>query len=242
LKDQFWFVRDVVEGEGRHLLETYWHLAPGLVWKEETIGSFLVEGGVDASRSLALFATDNHNSSGNVRRGWYSRAYGAKTEISVLEFRTLTDVPFEFATVLFPGRASAARLAALPSSDGEGHSAAVVGYRFEESGEIHFFLFATSREPWAWQGWSSDARFLYGRANGNNELVHLVLCDGSFAGTNGRRLFDSQKVVARYEWLGSADAPHVWCSDPEIERAARVSTSPVPNETISVPDPLRGST
>ena len=110
LKDQFWFVRDVVEGEGRHLFETYWHLAPGLVWKEETAGSFLVEGGVDASRSLALFATDSHNGSGNIRRGWHSRAYGVKTEISVLEFSTVADVPFESATVLFPGRASAAHL------------------------------------------------------------------------------------------------------------------------------------
>ena len=136
LKDQFWFVRDVVEGEGRQLLETFWHLAPGLVWKEETAGSFLVEGGEDASRSLALFATDSHNGSGNIRRGWYSRAYGAKTEISVLEFSTVTDVPFESATVLFPGRASTAHLAALSSADRKGNCASVVGYRFEESGKV----------------------------------------------------------------------------------------------------------
>jgi hypothetical protein len=241
LKDQFWFVRDVVEGVGRHLLETYWHLAPGLVWKQETAGSFLVEGGVDASRSLALLETDSHKSSGNIRRGWYSQAYGAKTEISVLEFSTVTDVPFESATVLFPGRASAALLAALPSADRKGNCAAVVGYRFEESGKSHFFFFATSREPWAWQGWSSDARFLYGRADRNNELVHLVVCDGSFAETNGRRLFDSQKVVARYEWLGSTDEPNVWCSDTATEYSARVSTSPVAKETISGRDRSRGS-
>ena len=231
----------MVEGVGRHLLETYWHLAPGLVWKQETAGSFLVEGGVDASRSLALLETDSHKSSGNIRRGWYSQAYGAKTEISVLEFSTVTDVPFESATVLFPGRASAALLAALPSADRKGNCAAVVGYRFEESGKSHFFFFATSREPWAWQGWSSDARFLYGRADRNNELVHLVVCDGSFAETNGRRLFDSQKVVARYEWLGSTDEPNVWCSDTATEYSARVSTSPVAKETISGRDRSRGS-
>jgi hypothetical protein len=241
LKDQFWFVRDVVEGEGRHLLETYWHLAPDLIWKEEPAGSFLVEGGVVGSPSLTVFATDNHNSSGKIRRGWYSRAYGARREISVLEFSTVTDVPFESATVLFPGRASAASLAVLPSADQKGNRAAVVGYRFEESGKSHFFFFATSREPWAWQGWSSDARFLYGRADQSNEVVHFVACEGSFAETNGRRLFDSQKVVAHYEWLGSTDEANVWCSDPEIEHNARGSTSPVAKETISGPDPLRGS-
>jgi hypothetical protein len=241
LKDQLWFVRDVVEGEGRHLFETYWHLAPGLVWKEETAGCFLVEGGVDASRSLALFATDSENGSGNIRRGWYSHAYGVKTEISVLEFSTVTDAPFESATVLFPGRASAAHLAALPSADRKGNCAAVVGYRFEESGNSHFFFFATSREPWGWQGWSSDARFLYSRADRNNEMVHLVVCDGSFAETSGCRLFDSQKVVAHYEWLGSTDEPNVWCSDPETEHCARVSASPVAKQTISGPDWSRGS-
>jgi hypothetical protein len=67
------------------------------------------------------------------------------------------------------------------------------------------------------------------------------VCDGSFAEANGRRLFDSQKVVARYEWLGSTDEPNVWCSDPETEHTARVSTSPVAKETISGPDRLRGS-
>ena len=237
LKDQFWFVRDVVEGEGRHLLETYWHLAPGLVWSQETTGFFAE----DASRSLAVFATGSQNSSANIRRGGYSRAYGAKTEISVLEFRAVTDVPFEFATVLFPGRASAAHLAALPLTDSVGRCTAMVGYRFEESGKNHFFFFATSREPWAWQGWSSDARFLYGRADRNQELVHLVVCDGSFAEHNGRRLFDSQTVVARYEWLGSTEEPNVWCSDPETEHHARTSTSPVTTGTVSGAEPLRGS-
>jgi hypothetical protein len=241
LKDQFWFVRDVVEGEGRHLLETYWHLAPDLVWKEEPAGSFLVEGGVDGSPSLALFATDSHSGCGNIHRGWYSRAYGAKTEISVLQFSTVTDVPFESATVLFPGRASTASLAVLPSADQKGNRASVIGYRFEEAGKSHFFFFATSREPWTWQGWSSDARFLYGRADRSNEVVHCVACDGSFAETNGRRLFDSQKVVAHYEWLGSTDETNVWCSDSEIEHHARGSTSPVAKETISGPDSLRGS-
>ena len=237
MKEQFWFVRDVVEGEGRHLLETYWHLAPGLVWSQETTGFFAE----DASRSLAVFATGSQNSSANIRRGGYSRAYGAKTEISVLEFRAVTDVPFEFATVLFPGRASAAHLAALPLTDSVGRCTAMVGYRFEESGKSHFFFFATSREPWAWQGWSSDARFLYGRADRNQELVHLVVCDGSFAEHNGRRLFDSQTVVARYEWLGSTEEPNVWCSDPETEHHARTSTSPVTTGTVSGPEPLRGS-
>jgi hypothetical protein len=241
LKDQFWFVRDVVEGQGRHLLETYWHLAPGLVWNQGSAGCFLAESSVDASCSLALFVTDSHNCSQNVRRGWYSRAYGAKTEISVLEFATVTDVPFEFATVLFPGRASVAHLAALPLTHRKGDRAAVVGYRFEESGESHFFFFAASREPWVWQGWSSDARFLYGRADRNKELVHLVLCDGSFAETNGRRVFDSQKVVARYEWLGSTNEPSVWCSDPVTEHNARISASALAKETISGPEPLRGS-
>ena len=40
----------------------------------------------------------------------------------MLKFNTLADVPSEFATVLFPGRASVAHLAALPSTHGKGNA------------------------------------------------------------------------------------------------------------------------
>jgi Heparinase II/III-like protein/Heparinase II/III N-terminus len=237
LKNQFLFVRDEVEGEGRHLLETYWHLAPGLRWKQQNEGSFLVEN--DASHLLTVFATSGHNNVGKIRSGWYSQAYGAETDISVLEFSAVTEVPFDSATVLFPGRAPAARLAALSPADRKG-SSAVVGYRFEESGRNHSFFFATSKEPWAWQDWSSDARFLYTCADRNNELVHLVACDGSFAESHGRRVFDSEKLVDRHEWLASAVQPNVGPTDPGSEQLARV-TSPVTKETVSRSDRSRGS-
>jgi hypothetical protein len=240
LKNQFWFVRDEVEGEGRHLLETYWHLAPGLRWKQGAEGSFVVENEVAASPLLTVFATNGHNSVGKIQQGWYSRAYGVKTESSILECSTITDVPFDSATVLFPGRTFAARLAPLPPADRKGSSVPVVGYRFEESGRNHSFFFATSEQPWVWQGWSSDARFLYSCADQNNEPVHLVVCDGSFAESNGRRVFESEKVVALHEWVVSALQPNVRCSDPDAEQFARV-TSPDTKEAVSRSDRSRGS-
>jgi hypothetical protein len=239
LKNQFWFVRDEVDGEGRHLLETYWHLAPGLRWKQQGEGSFVVENEGAASPLLTVFATNVHNGVGKIQQGWYSRAYGVKTESSVLEFSAVTEVPFDSATVLFPGRTFAACLAPLPLADRKGSSAPVVGYRFEESGRSHSFFFATSAQPWVWQDWSSDARFLYTCADQNSELVHLVVCDGSFAESHGRRVFDSEKVVDLYEWLGSTIQPAVQHSDQEPEQFARV-TSPVSKETVSGSDRSRG--
>jgi hypothetical protein len=215
LKPHFWFVRDVVEGEGRHLLETYWHLAPSLVWEQESAKVFHAAGTVDAKCTLTLLSAGSHNCSRTIRRGWYSRAYGAKTESSVLELRKETSLPSEFATILFPGRVAAASLVALQSTDAESHSNKVIGYRFEESGENHFFFFAKSGELWAWRGWASDASFLYGRINSNSELVHLVLCGATFAAVNGRRVFNTERVVARYEQLGPPDTPRAWCSNSE---------------------------
>jgi Heparinase II/III-like protein/Heparinase II/III N-terminus len=215
LKDQFWFVRDVVEGEGRHILERYWHLAPSLVWERESTEAFLAAGTGDAKCTLTLLSAETHNCSRTIRRGWYSRAYGTRTESSVLEFRNETSLPSEFATILFPGGVKAAHLVALRSTDEESQGAKVMGYRLEESGENHLFFFAKSRGPWASRGWASDASFFYGRTNSNSELVHLVLCNATFAEVNGRRVFNAQRAVGRYEWLGPPDTPRVWCSDPE---------------------------
>ncbi len=241
LKPRFWFVRDVIEGDGRHVLEMYWHLAPGFVWKEDSATTFLAASRVDSECALTVLSAEDHNCSRNIRRGSYSRVYGTKAESSVLEFRKETELRSEFATVLFPGTVMAARLVTLPLLGGKNHRSNVIGYRFEESGENHFIFFAKSGEPWAWEGWASDASFFYGRANGNAELVHLVLCDGSFAEINGRRVFDSQRVVARYEWLGPTDSPKVWRSDQEAPRNALTNTSQVSSEMVSERDPLSGS-
>jgi hypothetical protein len=241
LKPRFWFVRDVIEGEGRHVLETYWHLAPGFVWEQETATTFRAGSTAHSEHTLTVLSAESRGCSGNIRRGWYSRAYGTRTESSVLEFRKEAELPSEFATVLFPGTVTAARIVPLPSTDGESQSTKLIGYRFEESGENHFFFFAKSSEPWAWQGWASDAVFFYGRTNSDSELVHLVLCEASFAEVNGSRVFNTQRVVGRYEWLGPAEAPKVWCSDPETGFQSAAERSPVLSETVSERDPLSGS-
>ena len=241
LKPRFWFVRDVVQGEGRHILEMHWHLAPDFVWKEETGTTFLASSSVASDCAVTLLSAEDHNCSRNIRRGSYSRVYGRKAESSVLKFRKETELPSEFATVLFPGTVTAARLVPIPLLDGKSRRSNVIGYQFEESGENHFIFFAKSGEPWAWQGWASDAAFFYARVNGKAELVHLFLCDGSFAEIKGRRVFGSQCVVTRYEWLGPAESPKVWRSDQENPGVALLNTLKVSSEMVAERDPRSGS-
>jgi hypothetical protein len=218
LKPLFWFIRDEVEGEGRHVLEVFWHLVPGSAWQGKTSGAFLAVNEEGAEPALTVLLDGGRGSSRSIRQGWYSPAYGARKPSSVLELRKETSLPSEFATVLFPGRAATARLVALSSLEENHQQASVVGYRFEESGSDHYFFFSGSREPWVWQNWASDAAFVYGRINGKSELVHLALCNGSFAEMNGRRVFDNPSAVIRYEWVGPEDAPTVWRSDADHTR------------------------
>jgi hypothetical protein len=241
LKPHFSFVRDVVDGKGDHVLELNWHLAPGFAWEQETATAFLAASGADARCTLTLLLAEGRNCSRNIRQGWDSRAYGKKTASSVLKFSTQSTLPFEFATVLFPGRATAARLVALRPLDGKTRPSDVIGYRFEEAGDNHFFFFAKPGKPWMWQGWASDAAIFYGRVDSNSDLVHLIVCNGSFAEINGRRVFDGRQVMDRYEWLGPADSPKIWCSGQEAARNALLNPVPVSSETISERDPLSGS-
>jgi Heparinase II/III-like protein len=241
LKTRFWFVRDVVEGEGRHLLEMNWHLAPPFVWKEDAASIFLATRSASSDCAVTLLSTEDRNCSRSIRRGSYSQAYGTKTESSVLEFSKKTELPYEFATVLFPGTVKAASLIALPLLEEKNHHRNLIGYRFEESGEEHFLFFAKSGEPWTWQDWASDATFFYARVNAKSELVHFLFCNGSFAKINGLRVFDNQSVVSRYEWLGPIDLPTVWRSDQESSFDALPDTSKISGEMVSERHPHSGS-
>lgn len=234
VKPRFWFVRDVIEGEGRHALEMFWHSAPGFNWTTDGASAFLGANDANAECALTLLAEGGHDWSTAIRRGWYSPAYGEKKQSSVLEFSRETELPCEFATGLFPGRATAARLVALAPLGAPDPATNVIGYRFEEPTEDHYLFFAAFPKPWVWQGWASDASFFYGCINSNAELVHLALCNGSFAEINGRRVFSSKHVVGRHEWPGPAGSPQVWCSEQEGTSSTR-SGEPLISSTAQRP-------
>ena len=213
LKTRFWLVRDEIEGDGHHLLEMFWHLAPGLVWQTNASNSVLASDSSGSSPALMLLSAEGHSWSRNIINGWYSPAYGRKMRSSVLEYRTKTVLPADFATILYPGEMPSVYLVKLEANGSLEHGSNVVGYRYEDAGENHFFFFAEGGKPWTWQGWASDAAFLYCRMTPSAELAHAILCEGSFAEINHRRVLTTQRHVSRCEWIGPSNSTRVWCSD-----------------------------
>jgi hypothetical protein len=215
LKSRFWFVLDVVEGDGRHLLEVFWHLAPGCVWQTKAGNAVLAVTAAGDEGALTVLSPEGRDWSRAVRQGWYSPAYGRKTESSVLNFRKESGLPANFATMLFPGEELSARLVAMESACREDLRSNVIGYRCEDSGETHFFFFGVPGRRWTCQGWASDAAFLYCRVNSRSELVHSILCDGSFVEIDGSRVLAALRRVKRIEWVGATELSRAWCSDEE---------------------------
>ncbi len=215
LKSRFWFVLDAVEGDGRHLLEVFWHLAPGFVWQTQAGNSVLAVNGAGDEAALTVLSPEGCAWSRAIRQGWHSPAYGRKTESSVLNFRKETGLPASFATMLFPGEELSARLVAMQPARGEDLRSNVIGYRCEHPGETHFFFFAEPGQHWICQGWAGDAAFLYCRMNSRSELLHSILCDGSFVEIDGSRVLATRRRVKHYEWVGATDSSRAWCSDEE---------------------------
>ncbi len=216
LKSRFWLVRDLLEGEGQHGLEVFWHLAPGLDWNPARLNSFAAVEREGDKAALRVFFPEGHQFSASMRRGWNSPAYGRKVESSVLTLETRTNLPVDFATVLYPGKIANARTTPRDGRLQQDDCDSTVSYTFEDGENQHLFFFAKPALPWTWGDWASDAAFLYCRLNGNAELAHLVLCDGTFAELGGHRLLDAKRKVKHCEWPGPNDPQDFRCSEDDV--------------------------
>jgi hypothetical protein len=209
LKSQFWLVLDLAVGEGRHQLELFWHIAPGLlpgtectdttvVWKEQT-------------RGLALVAAENSGWSKQILRSQVSPAYGKTEQNSVLQFHAEAHLPIEFAMLLIPTGYAAKQVGHLENMVDGFQSAAVHAYRYVDAQECHHYMFfGDGDRPWSLQSWSSDAHFVYcGIAAGRQ---HLLLCGGSYLEIDGRRVISCKHLVARFEWINNGATKRVTCS------------------------------
>jgi len=94
-KGCFWFVRDLVEGAGRHQVDIAWHLGSSLL--PANTKEIVFANQLDA---LALVTAENHGWSQSVRRDHWSPVYGQREWASVVNFGTVVDLPADFATIL----------------------------------------------------------------------------------------------------------------------------------------------
>jgi len=212
----FYFVRDVVLGDGEHPLELSWHLAAGL--SPQPHGLFAGGDGSGLNLLTAGMAGWSRESS----EDWWSPAYGVKSPAHTLRLRGIGRLPTECATLLVPG--NAAQEQGTLTCFGSGESARIGAYRYLTAEAEHLFVFA--REPGAWQAgaWSSDAEFVYSMVSCDGSASKLICCNATNVSFAGQQIVSCPSRILRCEIICTERQFETFSSDPGVtvdETAAR---------------------
>jgi len=219
-KGGLWIVRDIAEGQGSHLLETFWHFAPDVrVQQQESV--FVVEPSADDHRrehtTLALLFDQNSAWKTEIVEGFVSPAYGAKLPAPVLRAYGAAKLPEDCAVLLLPVTQSEGigRFASV----GEGSEIGVRGYRYQTAGSDQFVFFAPGSNAWSCGPWSSDARLLYCEIAAGR-IAHVIMVEGSFAEWKGQRLISRTSPTGRFEWWDHSRAGSAGIDEPPRDEMA----------------------
>jgi Heparinase II/III-like protein/Heparinase II/III N-terminus len=199
LRDEYWLVRDLVEGRDVHDLEIFWHFAPDvqLSTSEElraigSSGASLVMLGAAGSPELIT------------EEGHVSPAYGEKQKASVSVFRQRVQLPSECAMLLLArqGLQNERKLRLLSNEQ-------CAAYRF---GPDEVFVFGKTHGDWTFQAFRSDASFLFVRTE-SGEIDFLVAVGASFIEWSGQPVFRTEKPCPWLQWQNTKGAT---ASDPVL--------------------------
>ena len=226
-KGQFWVVRDVAKGEGKHQLELSWHLGPSL---SPTSAKDYVFG--VGQETLGLITPEGHGWSQSAQRGIWSPVYGRQERTMVVTFGKAANLPAEFVTMLLPNAGE--RIGRLERIESE---ARVRVYRCTRDGEEHWFFFSEPGCAWRAGDWASDAYFLYWSYNRRDEQRTLILCGGSRVDLRGRRVVSCEAILEFVEVSEAGGKIELSASDPE--RVHVESTLDVPDPKLSENDPKK---
>jgi hypothetical protein len=214
----FWLVRDVAEGSGSHLLETFWHFAPDLEITKRG-NSFQVSpahasAGADHPNHLAILPLSDPQWRSEVVDGHVSPAYGAMVSAPVLRRSAQIALPAEHAMLLLPtfeapgNTGNFARVDEDPAHPRTPDAA----YRYEDRQAWHTMVFGRSdSKQWTFGPWTSDAKFLYYSVH-DRQVRHAVFCEGSFLQFLGESLFSHDGALRWLDWTKGLGRPTVTCS------------------------------
>jgi hypothetical protein len=196
-KNSFWIVRDVAAGSGKRRLDLAWHLGPEL-GPSGVPGTFSGKDGP----GIAVVGVQDPNWSSEVVEEPWSEAYGRKQMAPCLRFRCGTDLPAEFATVLVPQFASAAKPGLLTRLEDPIPNREVSGYHYRTGDALHGIFFRLGERPWILGAWASDAEVLYFFMD-RDGVRELIFCQGSYVEYGRKRIVAAAHLVSYCELLRS---------------------------------------
>lgn len=202
LKGGLWFIQDSAEGQGKHILETFWHFAPDLRLRTHSSGGVVAASSEPSTQPASLRIVTDTDS------GWTSQmidtlvspSYGAKQSTHAFRISGELKLPANCGVLLIPmleanKAGKLTRIAA--SADG------VCGYRYQTGVASEFFFFAAGGTAWSSGDWSSDAELLYCKVTGD-AFGHVIMVNGSFAEWRGKKFLSHPSSIQMFEWTRDA--------------------------------------
>jgi hypothetical protein len=111
VRGAYLLVADLLQGEGAHAVERWWHLAPGTATPETGLlrapRATLAWAALDGQRDDLIVGDEA------TRQGWISRRYGERLPAPVLVQRVESALPLVWPLVVWPGGAAAVRVVAV---------------------------------------------------------------------------------------------------------------------------------
>ena len=222
VKGGLWFVRDVAEGKGNHLLETFWHFAPDFEVREER-GILLAASSPDDTTEharLALLFDRNSAWTTEVTEGFVSPAYGSKHVAPVLRVSANVTLPEDCGVLLLP--TTEASDVGIFSAIGESSLHEVRGYRYQALQTTEFLFFARGNTPWTCGLWTSDATLLYCKLE-RGRFTHVIMVSGSFGEWRGKRFVSCPSHSGSFEWLSHPGSTKAFSSEGNVLEDSVVS-------------------
>ncbi|MCU1304264.1 MAG: putative Heparinase family protein [Candidatus Sulfotelmatobacter sp.] len=204
VKGGLWLIRDVVEGEGDHLLETFWHFAPGIEVKREgeTIFAESSTHSTKPPTRMALLMDPASMWTSELTEGLVAPAYGLKQAAPVLRISAKAPQAKDCGVLLLPITDSA-NVGAFSALGGEESDARVRGYRYTTLQAAEIIFFATGNSSWTCGSWRSDANLLFCKLEGGR-LQHVIMVSGSFGEWRGKRFVSNPSRSQIFEWTSAA--------------------------------------
>jgi hypothetical protein len=218
LHDEFWLIRDVVNGRKEHKIEINWHFASGLALEGTANGFIATPKRLPPSDDrafdcLALLPVEEAGWHNTIEEEFVSPAYGRKDPASTVRSRNRAQLPTEHATLVLPFATPEriGKLSLLKPAD-ENQSLSI--YCYEGQRRKHYMIFADDQTSiWSWNGWTSDARFLYFSLQ-SERVAHLIFGEGREVKLNGMAVVNHSKRIDRFEWNRSTG--QVFSSDTTV--------------------------
>ncbi|MCB9384399.1 MAG: alginate lyase family protein [Bryobacterales bacterium] len=195
------FVRDVVEGSGRHAMRQVWRLGAGFRIRGLEPGKVAFED--DRGERLICVSPRESEWAREIYEADWSPCYGQWESAPVVEFHAESETPCERAFVLSVGE-SAGEYALDVPLDGRGRGLSV--YRYSEGETERTLYFQEGKGAWEHEKLRSDARLLVRERRGKTRRVFAAFA--SFLEAGGKEVFRDAAPLDRFEWSsdGGADA------------------------------------